>query len=342
MPVASALTAEQEQALQSDQRSLNNPQGVFTVPRPAPTLWLFHEDTIPSAQIIVLNLLRQMMAANAKPEFTQVMAHIPLVTAGDALPPQKELASLRAAWALLSGGLNSPYIALRETEQEGIYNVIIFYTDRNGETLWTTCGILYDAESGFVMGTDGAGIWGSGLEFDFDNYIARLSPGNKNKRYGFNIFYDIFSPLALMFLDTVRFPFEYNGKEFMIQIWKGSYYLISNGGEISIYERPLGRFLQWDASEDTNLDMTMRIYQKGELFLDFGPYRTWWLGGFRFGNPFRLPVVSANKLRMTGTIIFEDQAMLDAFLASFRENKPENMTGDSDGLIFYFDWENNK
>jgi len=336
-PVASALTAEQEQALQSGQRSLNNPQGTFTVPR-LDSSGLFHEDSFPAVQMVFHNVLRQFITANAKPEFSRIMAYAPLVIADDVLPPQKQLDRLGMVKALLEG-MNHLYIALQETEQVNIYRVIAFFTNRKGEVFWTATGAVYDAESGFLMGADDTGLLGSGLEFDLDNFVARLSPGNTNKQFGFNVFFDILSPLALMFLETMRFPFEYNGKEYMIQFWKGSYFLISNGGEISIYERHLGRRLQWDASDTNNLAMTMQVYQKDQLFLDFGPYHTWWLGNFRFGSPFLLPVLSPKKLRLTGAITFEDPGMRDAFWASFQANKNDLFTGSMEDMVFSYDWQ---
>jgi len=361
-PMASALTPEQEQILQSGQRSLNNPQGTFTVPTPGSIFRIFQKDSFAAGQLLLRSVLQNFFKGQAEADVSEIMAYAPLVKAGDALPPHREtyyiptgepssaiadlldidfqrsLNDLKNGFAFLTADANNMYIALMETEQENIYNVISIYTSRTGEPYWTTIGMVYDAETGYITGADGTGIMRSGLELELDNNIARLSPGNRNHRFGFNIFFDIFSPLALMFLDTLRFPFEYDGKEYMIQFWKGSYYLISNGGEISLYERPLGQFLQWDPSDTNHLEMTMRIYQGDRLLLDFGTHH-WWLGGFRFGSPSSLPVLPAKDLRMAGAITFEDPGMRDAFWGAFQENRNDLFTGTMKGMVFSYDWQ---
>jgi len=287
--------------------------------------------------MIIANVLRQLLTGRAEPEFTQIMAYTPIVKAGDALPPQRELSFPDVLKAIFTAGMNNLYIALQETPQEGLYNVIAFYADRKGEVFWTTTGILYDAETGFVQGAEDTGIWGTGYEFDLDQFMSRLPRNNSKRNLGFNIVMDWIAPVALMNLDTVRFPFDYDGKDWMIQFWKGSYYYLSNGAEVALYEKPAGRPLHWDCS-DTELEMTMRLYQKDELFFEYGPYRTWWAAAFRYGNPFLMPLRTPKNLRLTGTILFEDKAMLNAFLASFEANKPANMTGHASGLLFGYDW----
>jgi len=362
-PMASALTPEQEQVLQSGQRSLNNPNGTFTAPTPGSVFQYFQQNSYAAVQMALRNVIQNFQTGQAEVDFSKIMAYAPLVKAGDALPPNKERSytgegltpddgllwlfdldfrrlfnDLGGIAAFFTLDMNNMYIALQETDQANIYNVIAFCATRRGEAYWTTIGLVYDAETGYLMGADETGIYRSGLELEFDHNIARLSPGNTNKRFGFNIFYDIFSPIALMHLDTIRFPFEYGGKEYMVQFWKGSYYTISNGGEICLYERPLGTFLQWNPSDDNKLEMTMRIYQKDKFFLDFGPVHSWWIGGFRFGDAAALPVLPPKDLRMAGEVIFEDPGMRDAFWASFEVNKTDLFTGKLEGMVFSYDW----
>ena len=60
------------------------------------------------------------------------------------------------------------------------------------------------------------------------------------KNFGFNEVYDTFAPVTMMYYDTVRTTFEYGGKEWMIQTWKGQYGVMFVGGEVGVYTRPLG------------------------------------------------------------------------------------------------------
>ena len=337
-PMASALTSEQEKTLQSGQRSINNPKGTFSVPKSGSAFQIFQKDSLAAGQMIVSNLLRQLVTGHTDPEFTQIMAYAPLAKMGDDLPPQRELSFAKVLKALFTEGMNNLYIVLLETEQENLCHVIAFYTNWKGDINWTTTGILYDAKTGVIQGADDTGVWGMGKAFDLDQFMSMETRGNSNRKYGFNVIFDWLTPLVLMNLQTLRFPFEYNDKDYMLQFWKGSYYVISDGAEVGIYERPKSRLLHWDAS-DTELEMTMKMYQKDELFYEYGPYRTWWTGAFRYGNPILMPVYTPKNLRLTGTILFEDTAMLGAFLASFEANRPANMTGRADGLLFEYDWQ---
>jgi len=195
----------------------------------------------------------------------------------------------------------------------------------------------YDRAAGLIRGTGEKGIFGTGFEIFTDDCLVRTTSDTWAKYFGYNIIYDHVSPCVLIFVDTLRFPFTYDGRDWMIQIWKGSYVVFFNGAEIGLYEKPSGRPAFWDASE-TMLEMSMRLYQGENLFFDYPPYTTWWACGFRSGNLCRTPIVSASQLRLTGTIRFEDQIMLDAFFSSFEANRPANMTGQTDGLLFEFDW----
>jgi len=336
-PAASALSPRQEQALQSGQRSINNPEGAFAVPRSGFFLRPFQKDSLAAGQMMAANAIRQFVTGRADPKFAQIMAYAPVATAGDALPPQRELSFTEVLKMLLFEGIGNLYIALMETEQAGHYDVIAFYADRRGNTFRTATGLAYDANTGFLQAADDTGVL-LGFDFDLNDYVLRIPRGHFNKRFGFNVLFDAASPLLLLHLDTLRFPFGHNGREYMIQFWKGSYLLFANGGEVGIYERPSGRPLHWDAS-GTELEMTMRLYQKEELFFEFGPYRTWWAAAIRYGNPVLMPVRTPRNLRLTGTILFEDRAMLEAFLASFEANRPANMTGQANGLLFEYDWQ---
>jgi len=337
-PTASALTPRQEQALQSGQRSINNPEGTFNLPQPGFFLQPVQGDTLAAGQMLFANVLRQFLTGNADPKFAQVMAYAPVATRDDVLPPRRELSHRELLVAMFAaGGANNLYIALLETKRDDLYDVIAFYADRAGNVYWTSTGIEYDAEKGYIQSADDTGIL-LGFDFDLHNYVLRNPRSHFNKRFGFNIFFDMAAPLVLMDLDTLRFPFNYNGKDYMLQFWKGSYFLVANGAEVGIYEKPSGRPLQWDCS-DTELEMTMQLYQKDDLFFEFGPYHSWWAAAFRYGNPLLMPVRSSKDLRLTGTILFEDEVMLDAFLASFEANRPAGMTGRAAGMLFAYDWQ---
>ena len=337
-PMAHATTPGQEAALATGQRSINNPKGVFAVPEADTSLRLFHPETRQAARLIVDNTIEQFLNGSADAEAVQrILAYAPVVTDGE-LPPRGDWDSMLQY--ILENGMRNVYIALRETDSLSVYQILTLYSTRAGEVYWVPQGIEYDAATGWIYGTENDGILGIGFDYNVSKYMARSTPNAWLRPLGYNRLVDMAAPLLLTYLDTLRFPFEYEGRDWMIQFWKGLYGP-SNGAEIGLYEKPSGRPFFWDAS-GTMLDISMQLYQGDKLFFDYGTQRTWWTGGFRYGNFRRTPLVCPRQLRLTGAIAFEDQGMADAFLASFKENKGAYMTGSLDGLVFSFDWKAEK
>ena len=352
-PMAAALTPEQEQRLQTDQRSLNNPKGGFKAPGAVSKFWWVHPDTYYAAEQIVNNILEQFDTAEADPEvWRDVFAYAPIIKQGDELPPRKDLNIvldwLRAGETLASvlpyallEGIKDIYLVLQETDTPGVYQVIMLYSSRWGKSYWTPLNMYYDKADGNVYGANGSGMLGMGIDYVSSRQMMTTAPYSYQRAVGFNGIYELIGPLVGFHTQTVVFPFDYQGKEWKIQLWKGSYYYVSNGGEIGLYERERSVLNAvgdpWDPS-DREFGMSLKIYKDGKLDVDFPERPSWWICGVHYGNPSLLPVVSADKLRMTGTIRFEDQVMLDAFLVSFEENRPANLTGNAEGLLFQFDW----
>lgn len=78
--------------------------------------------------------------------------------------------------------------------------------------------------------------------FSFENgrFFTSDSPGSIQHRNGFADVYDKGEQLLGMDLDTYITTFEYNGKEYRIQEWDGSYMAgIGYGGEIAVYSRDM-------------------------------------------------------------------------------------------------------
>ena len=342
-PTAYATTPEQEAVLATGQRSMNNPDGVFTTPEALTSPRLLHPETRQAAGMIVGNSLQQLFLGNADMDAVgRILAYAPIVKE-DELPPLdigEDL--LNYLLHMLQIGSRNVYIALRETEKPGVYQIITLFSTRAGEVYYVPQGIEYDAVSGWIYGTGGDGLLSIGFDYNVLKYMARATPNAWPSVTGYSILVDLLTPVALTYLDTLRFPFTHQGQEWMIQFWKGSYGP-SNGAEIGIYEKPglfvFGQPLHWNAASDNMLDISMQLYQKDMLFFDYGTQRTWWTGGFKYGNAFSTPLVPARQLRLTGTILFEDQAMLDAFLVSFEKNKTAIMIGSAEGLLFRFDWQ---
>ena len=110
------------------------------------------------------------------------------------------------------------------------------------------------------------------------------------RNVGYNSIFDTAAPMALMGFDTVRLRFEYQDKDWMIQLWKGQYGLIFYGAEIGVYTKPKDRVLMhYDCASDADMlkmSMTFRENKSGQWVEKFTrPYGYyWWCTGFLPGN----------------------------------------------------------
>ncbi len=204
------------------------------------------------------------------------------------------------------------YSVQSESDPE-IYDIYIdlVYLDGSEETAFT--GLQYNSREQTLDNIDDTGILGFGFELDTENYVLTTVVKSWQRYVGFTLAYDLFC-YATSFLDynTVRIKFNYDNKEWMIQLWKGGRYLIVPGGEMGIYTREIGApgtFYNCANDEEMML-MTMEIYHHDDLLLQRGPMKHWWLTGFKFGPKTYLP----QNLTMKGTIEFHSLEMADLFV----------------------------
>ncbi|MBQ7956693.1 MAG: DUF4474 domain-containing protein [Clostridia bacterium] len=155
-----------------------------------------------------------------------------------------------------------------------------------------------------------------------DDYYYTNDKEAWQHNFGYGKLYDIAAPYILLEYDYVRVFFEYEGKDWMIQLWKGQYGLIFYGSEIGVYNKPhsdkddnLFTFYSCPDEEDW-LKMRMTLYHQnlnGEYVREFTrPYDDyWWCTGFKDGH---LRVEEpADELRMNGKITLKDKEMTKLF-----------------------------
>ncbi len=58
---------------------------------------------------------------------------------------------------------------------------------------------------------------------------------DENYDYSYYYFYDEVAPAGAMIIDQVQIPFEYEGKNWLIQLWKGQYGMILLGSDIGVF-----------------------------------------------------------------------------------------------------------
>lgn len=155
-----------------------------------------------------------------------------------------------------------------------------------------------------------------GFAYDGKQDIFYSRMDSWQRKYGYGRIYDEAAAPFNMVIDCEPIYFEYDGKHWMIEFWKGQYG-ITTGGEVGIYYLPqksLGEellgpevFYRCVEEEDT-LRMKTVLYKKGkQLYFRRGYH--WWLTGFVLGE-FSKP----KELEMDIEITLRDDQMRDAFL----------------------------
>ena len=109
-----------------------------------------------------------------------------------------------------------------------------------------------------------------------------------------------------------KFSFTYDGKEYIIWMWKGDYINLGAGAEVGIYKESIvpGHYL---TSDENSMPMSLKLQQidTGKVLFDYHPTeKQWWINGF---DPSTQRVLKKN-LQLTVTIDFsKNQDLFYAF-----------------------------
>ncbi len=154
----------------------------------------------------------------------------------------------------------------------------------------------------------------AGYAYDSKQNIFYSRKDAWQKNFGYSRIYDEAAALMGMIIDCEPVYFDYGGRKWLIELWKGQYG-IATGCEIGIYtkdDRSKDDFYK-SAKEQDQLHMICRI-KKNEKILFIRKDRHWWLTGFllgEFSNP--------NELSVDVRITLLNQDMCDAFVSSLRK-----------------------
>ncbi|MBR4766161.1 MAG: DUF4474 domain-containing protein, partial [Clostridia bacterium] len=166
--------------------------------------------------------------------------------------------------------------------------------------------------------------------FSTGQYIYNDDKNAKQAKFGYNRFYDKAASLIDFHIDTCRIAFKnYAGKDWMVQLWKGTY--ISDeeigtvGCEIGLYNRKAGTYGglydHYDcATEPDWLYMEMSMLWDDDYDGVYTPQFTrtydkyWWPTGFVDGQLRNKNDTSS--IRILGRITFKDSEMAELFDAA--------------------------
>ena len=138
--------------------------------------------------------------------------------------------------------------------------------------------------------------------------------------FGYRSFFDRAAPFFQMVFDCLPVYFDYEGRTWLIEFWKGQYG-INTGCETGIYKAdgllsPAGRkhALFHAVADDEMLPVCATLYRDSCPLFSLNE-RHWWLAGFSMGL-FSRP----HTLRMSVSITFPNGRMLCAFTGALRES----------------------
>ncbi|MBR5562419.1 MAG: DUF4474 domain-containing protein [Clostridia bacterium] len=160
-------------------------------------------------------------------------------------------------------------------------------------------------------------------------YNDDKDPNSLQKDFGYNPSYDLGASLIDFKIETEKIDFEYDGKQYRIQFWKGQYIsgdIGTVGGEVGVYTRPkdsVGEHYNCPAEDDW-LKMEMTVFWDEFNNGEYLPQLTrhydyfWWATGFVDG---RLDEnKNCDKLRILCRITFESDEQAIEFDKAMANN----------------------
>lgn len=133
------------------------------------------------------------------------------------------------------------------------------------------------------------------------------------RKQGYEALYDRMAPSMNMILEAWPVYFDYSGKTWLIELWKGQYG-INTGGEVGVYhaKRTVSpdrySVTHFDSVPDEEMPLIQCRLERAEQEIYTLYRRHWWLTGFHMGT-FSRPA----NLRMFATLTFQEPEMAQAF-----------------------------
>jgi hypothetical protein len=197
-------------------------------------------------------------------------------------------------------------------------------------------------------------VYAAGFAYDPDQDIIYSRMDALQRNFGYAFGYDVAAPAMSAIIDCEPIFFDYAGKHWMIELWKGQYGL-ETGCEIGVYTRPIGSTspvyalldatigkrpgdsvashnLFYDcASDGDRLGLAMTLHRNGTPLFTRGPETHWWLTGFKWGV-----LSDPSELSVDLAITLKDAAMRDAFLAGIAGRPYANLNVSGTTVSFTF------
>lgn len=222
-------------------------------------------------------------------------------------------------------------------ENGEIYEIMMRFTYKDGTQEAMSPGIYINTVTGECTNRDDSGMCGIGFNFNLEEMTMYATVGCWMRNFGFCLFYDVSASTMPYFFNynTRRFKFDYDGREWMIQIWKGNY-VITNGAEVGLYSRDAEKSgTYYDcATDEQMLEMSMQVYAGDKLLVNKPLQKHWWINGFNLSGRMYLP----STLTLKFSIVMPDEDMLQAFCESMDNHYRKDVTYTVDELTVNVVW----
>jgi len=172
-------------------------------------------------------------------------------------------------------------------DQPGLYEIVVHCTYGDGSTSRTELQATWDSARGYIYqdGDRPDGILGSGFAMNLREGWAYNTLRAPQRELGYNKLYDdlLLKTTNMIDADVVRLKFSYHNEDWMLQLWKGRYF-ITTGGEIGMYKKSKDRIIEHykgGKGEDlVPMSYRIRLLETGELLVDRPLTPHWWMTGF--------------------------------------------------------------
>lgn len=211
------------------------------------------------------------------------------------------------------------------------------YDDADGNPQIIRIGMYFDEQNQLIIGKGGKGAFGFGFDVDLKQKMMYATEDIWVRSLGYSKLYDAIAPALGVNFKTERVKFEYDGLDWMIQIWKGKYFSILSGAEMGIYNKPQSREIEfYDCGSDEDMMvMSMRLSKKDTVLVERSPELHWWMTGFALSSILNRP----EDLTLEGSIQFKDEGMKQAFLVAFdKVCEKEDISYKVDGMLVSYTW----
>ena len=170
-------------------------------------------------------------------------------------------------------------------------------------------------------------IYAAGFKYNADQAIYMTRHQALQRKFGFNNIYDKMAAPVGMAIEVEPVRFEYDGKGYMVELWKGQYFS-AIGAEIGFYVGTkltiAGERHYRCATTDEELDIAFTLKNDGYPEYSVSG-KHWWLTGFKLGIFAHPEQLTLEDIEIT----FQSTGMAEAFAEAL------NLLGysaDEDGL----------